>query len=171
MWTWERHYPLSLLTLNGCAHRWGAALGPEEAKEEGRDPPQPGLLMCLSLPSSAKLNLAPLLFAKKHLGLAQVGGFTAESPLTWAKQAAWSGSQLSLLQAGRPWVSVSTSPALGFPICEVRNTLSSEDKQVNYLPLKNIQLAYCQMKNSYGKKKRILGINFIILLMKLLNCE
>ena len=45
------------------------------------------------------------------------------------------------------------------------------DKQVNYLPLKNMQLAYCQMKNSYGKKKRILGINFIILLMKLLNCE
>lgn len=49
-----------------------------------------------------KVEFGTPLFAKKHLGLAQVGGFTAKSPLTWAKQSAWSGSQLSLLQAGRP---------------------------------------------------------------------
>lgn len=43
----------------------------------------------------------------------------AESPPAGPEQTTWGGSQLSLLQARRPWISLSTFLALGFPICKV----------------------------------------------------
>ena len=36
---------------------------------------------------------------------------------------------------------------------EQRHMCLGIDKQINYLPLQNMHLAYCQVKNSYGKKK------------------